>query len=175
MLFKSYISEEVLRGAWEIIVAPVYHTGMIPTLMPIVLGGVVLELYFGKYSEESLGWNSSVSNSIIWVSTGLTLLLTADLGALSEKAVSYFLICLGGFVGYMNFFHKWSATVAFIASSSGVVYSVAYVSVVMIKSGMEVNETSLQSAAISLAAIGLFFQAIKFIEPSVREPLEIQG
>lgn len=172
VLLEKYFGQEVMLGVKEIILAPLNHPDMIPTLLPIILGGVVLELYFGKYTEENLGWNSSVSNSVIWISTGLTLLLTADITSFIGKAVSYFLIGLGLFTGYMNFFHKWSSTVAFIASSSGVVYSIAYVSVVIIKSGMPVNQLTLQSAAIALGGIGLGFQIIKFFEPSKRDVLE---
>ncbi|MFB6115111.1 MAG: hypothetical protein ABEK04_02380, partial [Candidatus Nanohalobium sp.] len=146
MLLDKYFGEQVALGVRQIILAPVYNTDLLPTLLPIILGGVVLELYFGKYTEENLGWNSSVSNSVIWISTGLTLILTSNIQTALGQAVSYFLIGLGFFTGYMNFFHKWSSTVAFVASSSGIVYSLAYVTVVMIKSSMPVNRITLQSA-----------------------------
>lgn len=172
-LLQKYLSPEVLDGVYRILKAPLHNPEMIPTLLPLVLGGVILELYFGKYTEENLGWNSSVSNSVIWISTGITLVLTAELTTVWAKGVSYFLIVLGLFTGYMNFFHKWSSTVAFIASSSGVVYSIAYVSVVMIKSDIPLNQKTLQSAAIVLIGIGIAFQIIKLIEPPERDVLDI--
>ncbi|MFB6174569.1 MAG: hypothetical protein ABEJ87_01165 [Candidatus Nanohalobium sp.] len=175
MILDKYFGKEVMNGVYQIVTAPLSHPDMIPTLLPLILGGVVLELYFGKYTEENLGWNSSVSNSVIWISTGITLILTANLTTIWGKGVSYFLIGLGLFTGYMNFFHKWNPTVAFIASSSGVVYSIAYVSVVMIKSGMPLNQTTIQSAALALIGIGICFHLIKFIEPSKKDLFGMEG
>lgn len=169
MQLSNYFDPEVMLGVRQIILAPIHTPDLIPTLLPIILGGVVLELYFGKHKHESLGWNSSVSNSVIWISTGLTLYLTADIVTLLERAVTYFLIGIGLLTGYLNFFHKWSSTVAFLASSSGMVYSLAYVSVVMIKSGMPVNSITIQSAILALTVIAVAFQIIKFLEPPAKD------
>lgn len=174
MQLTDYFDQEVILGVEKIILAPLNTPKMIPTLLPLILGGVVLELYFGKYKQESLGWNSSVSNSVIWVSTGLTLFLTSDITGFLEKLVTYFLIGVGLLTGYFNFFHKWSSTVAFLASSSGMVYSLAYVSVVIIKSGMPVNSITIQSAVLALTIIGVAFQIIKFLEPPARDEFGLQ-
>jgi len=174
MQLTDYFSEEVILGVEQIFLAPVNTPEMIPTLLPLILGGIVLELYFGKHKNESLGWNSSVSNSVIWISTGLTLLLTSNITGPIEKTVTYFLIGVGLLTGYLNFFHKWNSTVAFLASSSGMVYSLAYVATVIIKSGMPVNQITLQSAILSLTVIGTGFQIIKFLEPPERDKFGLQ-
>lgn len=170
-ILDRIFSPETVDGVRQIILAPLYTPELLPTLLPIILGGVVLELYFGKHKTEKLGWNSSVSNSIIWLSTGLTLYLTAELASPLEKIVTYFLIALGLVTGYLNFFHKWSSTVAFVASSSGMVYSLAYVSTIMIKSSIPVNRYTVQSAVLALSIIGITFQLVKFLEPPSREDL----
>lgn len=169
----GYLQGDVFQTAIQIIMAPVYQPELIPTLMPIILGGIVLELYFGKYEHEDLGWNSSVSNAVIWISTGLTLVLTSELTNLLEKTVTYFLIALGLFIGYMNFFHKWSSSIAYTASASGLVYSLAYVAVVMIKSGMPVNSITIQSAILALSMIAIVFQVIKALETPARDDLAL--
>jgi hypothetical protein len=171
---SNYFDSEVLLGVRQIILGPVHTPELIPTLMPIILGGVVLELYFGKHKNESLGWNSSVSNSVIWISTGITLYLTADIATFLERAVTYFLISIGFLTGYLNFFHKWSSTVAFLASSSGMVYSLAYVAVVMIKSGIPVNSITIQSAILALTVIAVTFQVIKFLEPPAKDDFAVR-
>lgn len=169
----NYFQGDVFQTAIQIILGPVHQPELIPTLMPIILGGIVLELYFGRYEHEDLGWNSSVSNAVIWISTGLTLVLTAELTNLLEKTVTYFLIALGLFIGYMNFFHKWPSKIAYTASASGLVYSLAYVSVVMIKSGMPVNSITIQSAVLSLSMIAIIFQVIKAFETPARDDLAL--
>ena len=170
---ENYMSPEVMSGIKQIFLAPINQPDMVPTLVPIILGGIVLELYFGKYEDEDLGWNSSVSNSVIWISTGITLYLTADINDPLEQAVTFFLLGIGVLTGYLNFFHKWSSSVAFLASSSGMVYSLAYVSVVIIKSGMPVNQTTIRSAIIALTFIGIGFQIIKILEPPARDDFDI--
>lgn len=170
---REYFQEDVFQTAIQIILGPVHQPDLIPTLMPIILGGIVLELYFGRYEHEELGWNSSVSNAVIWISTGLTLLLTSELVNVLEKTVTYFLIGLGLFIGYMNFFHKWSANIAYTASASGLVYSLAYVSVVMIKSGMPVNSITIQGAVLALSMIAIVFQVIKSFETPARDDLAL--
>lgn len=174
MQLTDYFEEEVILGVEQIFLAPFNTPEMVPTLLPLILGGVVLELYFGKHKTESLGWNSSVSNSVIWISTGLTLLITTEITTGLERTVTYFLIGIGLLTGYLNFFHKWSSTVAFLASSSGMVYSLAYVAVVMIKSGMPVNSITVQSAIISLTVIAVAFQVIKFLEPPAKDDFAVR-
>lgn len=147
----------------ELVMAPVNHPELIPNLLPLILGALVIELYFGKYSQEDLGWNTSVGNSIIWVTTGVTLLLTAEPTNL-ELYATLFLIGIGSLVGYMNFFHKWSSTVAFIISSAGIVYSIAYIVVIVVKTDLPVNETVMQASIVFIVGVNILFKVLQAFE-----------
>ncbi len=143
--------------------APLDHPDIIPSLLPIVVGGVLIELYFGKFSNERLGWNTSVGNAVIWLSTGLGLVFTESLSEM-ERYAAYFLIGIGSFVGYMDFTHKWSSTTAFLVSGSGIVYAIAYVIVVLVKTPIEVNLTTMKASAIFVALTIIGFKFIQFFE-----------
>ncbi len=148
--------------------APLEYPEILPTVLPLVLGVVIIELYFGKHDSETLGWNTSVGNAIIWIATGVSLLLTEELVPVEQKAV-YSLIGLGVFVAYMDFYHKWSPSVAFEVSSAGVVYTLAYIIVVVIKTGMTIDQTLLKGAAVFFIGANLFFKIVQVFEPSAND------
>lgn len=160
---EQIFQEEVFSTAISIFVAPVQHSSIVPTVLPLILGGLIVELYLGKYKREDLGWNTAVGNAVVWFATGVSLLVTESLEGLEVQA-TFFLILLGLFVGFMDFFHVWPARIAFLVSSSGLVYTIAYAIVVMIKTGMEVNTATLLGAGIFIAVIQAAFLFLKFIE-----------
>lgn len=147
----------------EFVYAPVRYPELLPSLLPLILGAIVIELYFGKYKREALGWNTAVGNAIIWVTTGVTLIITSNLDSM-ERQAAYALIGVGGLVGYMDFFHKWPDWMAFLVSSSGIVYSLAYIIVVMIKTGIPLNDTSIKAGAMFFIGVNLVFKFIQGFE-----------
>lgn len=69
-----------IKAALEnFVFTPFQHPDIISSILPIVVGAIVIELYFGRYEQEELGWNTSVGNAVIWSTTGLNLLLTAEM------------------------------------------------------------------------------------------------
>ena len=147
----------------EFVLGPMRYPEILPTVIPIIVGAVVIELYFGKHTNEDLGWNTSVGNAIVWVTTGLVMYLTTDLGT-QETYATIGLICLGLGVAYLNFFHKWSSTIAFLASSSGIVYTLTYIFVVFVKTDMALNNTVLKGAGIFLVGVITVFHIIQMFE-----------
>ncbi len=164
MVFDALTVQEVLK---RFVMAPTNYE-LLPSLLPIIGGALVIELYFGKHESESLGWNTSVGNAIIWVTTGISLLITSDLAQM-ERYASYFLAGVGSLVGYMNFYHKWSESVAFIISSAGIVYSLAYVTVVLVKTNIPVNNTVLKASLIFIIATNIGFKVIQMFETPAQD------
>lgn len=157
-------NEETVYTVLEtMVMAPFRNPELLPTLLPIIFGGIVIELYFGKFSHESLGWNTSVGNAIIWVTTALTLMMTTELSQ-GEQLATYGLLFMGAFVAYMNFFHKWPDTIAFIVSSSGLIYTAAYIIVILIKTEVPVNNTTMKASGIFFVAVMAVFKVVQFLE-----------
>lgn len=162
-IVEQILQEEVIETTLSILIAPVQYSNIVPTVLPLILGGLIVELYLGKYKSEDLGWNTAVGNAVVWFATGISLLATENLEGLEVQA-TFFLILLGLFVGFMDFFHIWPKRIAFLVSSSGLVYTIAYTIVVMIKTSIEVNTATLLGAGIFIAATQAAFIFIKFIE-----------
>lgn len=156
----------ILEVVKEFALAPMRYPEILPTVLPLIVGAVVIELYFGKHTNEELGWNTSVGNAIVWVTTGMAMYLTSNLTT-QEKYATVGLIGLGLGVAYLDFYHKWSSTVAFIASSSGLVYSLTYIFVVAVKTEMALNMTVLKGAVVFLVAVMAGFEIIKSFETPV--------
>ena len=150
------------------ILTPFENPEIVPTILPLVAGAVVIELYFGKHKTEELGWNTSVGNAVIWVTTGLTLYMTETLTT-PETHATFSLIGLGLLIGYMDFFHKWSETMAFMISSSGVIYTLAYILVVLVKTDLALTRSTFEAAAAFFVATNLAFKLIQMFEIDQRD------
>lgn len=157
------INPELIDRILVFIREPIDNPEILPNVLPLVLGLVVMELYFGKHKKESLGWNTAVGNAILWISTGISLYMTSTLGQIQLYLV-YGLIGLGAIVAYMDFFHKWPSTVGFVISSSAMIYSVAYTLVIVVKTGLPMNMITYQAAAIFFVAVNLIFNFIQGFE-----------
>ena len=160
MITNNLTVEETLE---TIVFAPIRQPELLPTVLPLVVGALVIEMYFGKYTTEELGWNTSVGNAVIWATTGITLLMTTEMTQ-QEKFAAYGLIGVGGFIGYLDFYHKWSDTIAFVVSSSGIVYTLAYVAVILIKTSLPVNMTTAKAAGIFIVAVNIGFKIMQGME-----------
>lgn len=169
---QQFLTPKAVEAAKEIALAPVNHVEILPSVLPVVLGAVVIELYFGKHGSEDLGWNSSVSNAIIWVATGASLYLTQDLGAGLERTAVLLLLGFGIAVGFLDFFHIWPKEVAFIASAPTVVYVFAYMTTVLVRTPLEIGTETLKGAGIFAAAAFTGFEVLKLSLTSQDDGLE---
>ena len=150
--------------ALEFVYAPVNQPELLSSLLPLIIGALIIEMYFGKHKTEVLGWNTSVGNAVIWISTGINLLITGAFESTVEKAAVYFIIGVGALIGYMDFFHKWSSSIAFRASSAEAVYPLAYVTVVAVKTDMPIDDLTMKAAAIVIVSTIVFFKILKTLE-----------
>ncbi|MFB6203399.1 MAG: hypothetical protein ABEK01_02805 [Candidatus Nanohaloarchaea archaeon] len=161
VLLKDY----TVRGTVEtFVMAPVRNPEILPSLIPLIIGAVVLELYFGKYTRESLGWNTALANSMIWIATGATLLMNGSGSSDAHLYGAAFLLVSGSFVAIMDFFHVWPEWIAFRVSSYGLIYLLAYIIVVMAKTGMEVNRTTLEGAGIFFFGSAALLHVVRWFE-----------
>lgn len=156
----------------DLALAPVKHPEILPSVLPLILGAVVIELYFGRHSNESLGWNTSVGNAIIWIATGATLFVTHDLTTMEQNVV-FGLIGAGVFLALMDFYHLWPSRIAFMVSSAGVIYTLAYITVVWVKTDMVFDETVVKGAAIFFVGINIIFKVVQLFEPSSNDGFNV--
>jgi hypothetical protein len=164
VIYKGTTITEALEN---FVLTPVQNPEIIPSILPLVIGAIVIELYFGRYEQEELGWNTSVGNAVIWGTTAINMFLTVDMNN-TETLAAASLLGLSLLVGYMDFYHKWPDTVAFVVSSSGIVYTLAYIAVIMIKTSMPISSTSIKGAAIFFVAVNIVFKIMQSMETTAQ-------
>lgn len=155
----------------EYALAPLEHPEIVSSVLPLILGAFIIELYFGKHKEEVLGWNTSVGNAVIWISTAVNLIISDTLASSLEQAVVYFILLTGLLITYMDFFHKWKPAVAFRASTPDLIYPLAYVTVVMVKTDILITDASLKAGIGFIVCSALFFRIIRFFEAPAKDQL----
>lgn len=160
----------IQQGVEHLFLAPLNYPEILPTVLPLIIGALIIELYFGKHPEEQLGWNTSVGNAVIWSVISLNILITSDLAVIERQAV-YGFIAAGAFVTYMDFYHRWPPAIAYTVSSAGIVYSLAYILVVMVETNLSFTQTGVKSAVIFFIAVNMGFKLIQGFETPVQDNL----
>lgn len=171
-------TQAVLEKYLQILEFPSTHPDFIPSLIPIFVGLVVLELYFGRYKYEHLGWNSAVSNSTLLITTGLSLIFKLNLMPHTPKSqtiVAWGILGVGTIIMLLNFYHVWPEELAFNVSSSFFSYTMVYITIAVVYTGMEPASTTFVAAGGVLLTFFLLFTGIKHMENTVIPPRMRQG
>jgi hypothetical protein len=181
----------------RLVIAPTVNTNMLWMVLPLVTTLVMMEFYFGRYSDEQLGWNTAVGNSIvlIFVSIDMFRQITRQIygGDITQiktiieaghtnipivLVIASLVFLLGIWLLIVDFFHILPEKLAFKISSSLPVNIIAYVSLVLVytnlPSNKELDPIPVNDGITFLAAIMLFlsllafFTLIKLVEPKAR-------
>jgi hypothetical protein len=81
----------------------------------------------------------------------------------------------GGLMGYLNFYHKWKPGTAFRISSSGIIYTGAYLIGVLTKTDIPVNATTAKASAAFIAAAIIGFKLLQSFETPQQQDLGVSG
>ena len=62
--------DELIIRIIQIVLVPSYNPDVIWSIAPLFFGLVLMQMYFGKYKTEQLGWNTAFGNSVslMWAS-----------------------------------------------------------------------------------------------------------
>lgn len=187
MLVLSLLWEKIV----DIIQQPIANTDMLWMLIPMIAALFLMELYFGRYKEEELGWNTAVSNSLVLFFVGMNLCyflsinnMLVGLGevspavfdmALKKSFIAYFIIIESIFLLVLNFFHLAAKRFAFGVSSGLILNFVGIMAIIFIYSTSEVllsEWITIPAILVIFIAMILFFLIIKALSPKAEEELE---
>lgn len=135
----------------DLILAPAEHPEMLWTLAPMIIALILMQVYFGRNKDESLGWNTAFGNSIalIFISASLLhqlFLLSGEYSIMEfvkasiafhepKVAIILLLFMYGIFLSLISFFHWIPEWLAFFMMSGVSINSAAYVVIVIVNSG----------------------------------------
>jgi len=55
----------IWQRALEIVRQPMLNPDIVWVMLPLIVTVILIQLYFGRYQIEKLGWNSALANSLI--------------------------------------------------------------------------------------------------------------
>ena len=184
--------EQVLRAIGErtldIIKQPLIHKEMLWILLPLLVTLLIMEIYFGRYKREELGWNSAVSNSLVLFFVGMNLasflyannLLVGlrniqpefiDI-AIKKTLITLVIVLESIFLVTLDFFHLVPKSVAFGVSSETMMNYVGILSIILVYSNAAIDLITVPAILLIFIVFVLFFWTIRFIEPKVLEEEE---
>ena len=153
-------------------------------LAPIVVSLILMELYFGRYEREELGWNTAFGNSLILIFVSANLvnhMRGFDLwGDPIKLGVIITLLLVGFLLTFIDYFHALPESWAFATSSKLPMSFIAFMASLFIYVSLPPDLVTLGAFGIILIAAYILISIIHFLTPKfkgllskdVPEPIE---
>lgn len=175
----SFFRVDFPSRLYEILTVPVDHPDVLWMAIPLLTTLFLLEFYFGHYSNEELGWNTALGNSLVLIFVSIDLfrliydgLGTPSISVMASESPEKFLLAF--FVGveglwlmFSNFFHLLPKKIAFAISSVFPINMTAYLSLVIVYAGISIDIATIAASIFLFVVLLLFFRIVRFLEPKV--------
>ncbi len=172
----NYFSQGVFPRLEEIVYTPLTNPEILWTILPLLGIAFFIELYFGRYKTEELGWNTAFGNtiSLLWVTTALFRFMyemhgTAVFsgwnftGNTTPMILIYVLGLWSLLLAISNFFHILPKQVSFFFSSTIPVNVSAVVTTVLVIGQFQIDRVTMTAALILYIGLAILFAAIQAI------------
>ena len=162
----------------EIVYAPWNIKEMLFILLPLIIVLLVIELYFGRYKYEKLGWNTAVGNSLALLFVGMNLLyylyINNAIEIESAKTILAFIVCIESlFLLFVNFFHIFPREAAFGISSPLILNYVGIASIIMVYSSISFDYLTLVAFIVLFVIFALLLWLIQSLEAPAIPKIEL--
>ncbi len=175
---------ELLNIIWdrvlEIAKQPLLSKDMLWILLPLLLTLLLIELYFGRYKREELGWNSALGNSLVLFFVGMNLfswlqrndlLYFAVFGetALAKSIIAAVVTLESILLIALNFFHATPKKIAFSLSSVLLLNFIGVISIILVYSPIDMGILTLLASVVLFVLLCFFVKSLQLFE---KEPIE---
>jgi hypothetical protein len=168
----------ILSGFKEIFSAPFKDPSILWLLAPIALFWLVLEIYFGKYKREKLGWNTTLGYgmTMFWVVViSLRTMFENNFELFSIDKILFLLVIAtySIFIIIVSFTHKLREKVFFLVASPSLVYYLFIIAILLVHGVLELNLWVVVDLVILYIVILLLETILKRVMPEA--PGDIGG
>ena len=134
----------ILIGFKEIFSAPLRDLSILWFLTPLVLFWLILEIYFGRYKSEKLGWNTALGYglSMFWIviiSFKTMFENNFELFSISKLLFVIFVAAYSIFIISISFTHRLKEKIFFLFTSPTIVYYLFGVTLLLIDDLLKIN------------------------------------
>ena len=141
---------------------------MLWEIIPILTTIFIIEMYFGRYSDEELGWNSAVANSLILIYVGVNLLHYLYLKQIfyfgSYLIISIILVILGITLAILDYHHWLPKRISFGVSSVLPINFLAIFSIIFVHGELTLDLLTLYAAIILLIVLFSSVKIMHYVE-----------
>ena len=160
----------------EIIIQPGINTEMIWILAPLLATLLLMELYFSRYEDEELGWNTAFGNSLVLIFISASLLkqmylqggLTYNIDPVQLGTISAVLL-VGFILTTLDYFHVIPEEIAFGLSSRLPINFLAYAAILMVYGSLPIDFITAVGFVIVLILLSIALKVINNMVPKVKE------
>jgi len=173
----TYVTQ-IYERTIEIIIQPGKHTEMVWILAPLAATLILMELYFSRYEDEELGWNTAFGNSLVLIFVSASLIKNMFLqGLLSTnldpvKLGTVIAVLLVGFIlTVLDYFHATPEKIAFGLSSRLPINFLAYSAILIVYGSLPIDMITAAGFIIVLLLVAIALRLINDLVPKFREIL----
>ncbi len=133
----AYFIETLIPRLIELMIVPFTHPEILWIIAPLITAIILMSLYFGRYKNESIGWNDAFAGNIALLFVGLNLLQVLWNKEMLFSGKALFIYCL---LGYnisqliLNYFHKMPKKLSFFINSVLPINFINYFAIILIYS-----------------------------------------
>ncbi|MEM2908744.1 MAG: hypothetical protein QW590_01810 [Candidatus Bilamarchaeaceae archaeon] len=178
----EYVLIEAVSARFvQLVEAPLSDPQMLWSAVPLVIATLFMTLYFGKYKQEELGWNTAFGNTMVFLFMALNLIRQmyyADgVGSwdnvLSNNfylSVSIALTVVALVLMLITYYHLLPRKVAFFLFSAPPINVSVYVLMTIIYTGVPADYITLLAALILFFIIFIILKLIQTLERAASKP-----
>ncbi len=167
-------STPIIKGRMiEIISSPINNPEMLWLLAPLLLTLFLMELYFGRYKEEELGWNTAFGNVLVLIFVSAYLANHIYQNALItdpiKVSIAATVIFMGLILMLIDFFHLLPKKIAFQISSKLPINYMAFVAIILVYTDIAIDRFTTIAFFLILIALSIFIGLVHVLIPKVRD------
>ena len=168
-----FLSQSLERGIF--ILRHIMKEEVLWILAPLVLTLVLMEIYFGRYRREELGWNTAFGNSLILIFVSANLLGHIVVNNLWTDPIRAGTVITLLFVGLvltlLDFFHALPESWAFAVSSKFPISFIAFLAILFVYGEIPLDYITLVAFIGILLAAYIIITLVHYTTPAVRSLL----
>lgn len=168
---------ETFRRILEILLVPYYYNEVIWVIAPLLFVLIMIQMYFGRYKTEQLGWNTAFGNtvSLMWVTVIMFKFLHDNHGGLGLAWFTVrgdvIIITAMGLLTFtlaiLDFYHVLPKRLAFLISSTLPLNGMAFLTVLIVVGNIPFDRATLQAVIVLfMFFIALFHLYREMITPA---------
>lgn len=170
------VVDEMIKALNEIGYSFVKDASLWWFLAPVILLWIALEIYFGKYKKEQLGWNTSLGNAVTltWISVESMRFLfdTQPDNFWFRFGLITAIILYALMIIYFSFSHKISPKATYTLASPNAVYFLCMVTILWGHGVLQLTPWVLLDLFVLYILLLVFFWIVRKVMPEAKKEKE---